>query len=46
MALCEYLVTLDEDGRSDKIEEGFVWPVRSFLRDIEGIDKQDGKKQL
>lgn len=41
MALCEYLVTLEE-GRTDKVEEGFVWPVRSVLRDVEG---KDGEKK-
>ena len=41
MALVEYLVTIEE-GKTDKIEEGFVWPVRAVLRDIEGTE--DGKK--
>ncbi|KAF2120484.1 alkaline ceramidase family protein [Lophiotrema nucula] len=35
MALGEYLVTTEE-GTTDRIEEGFVWPVRAVLRDLEG----------
>ena len=35
MAVVEYLVTI-EGGKTDKIEEGFVWPVKSILRDFEG----------
>ncbi|KAF2264571.1 alkaline phytoceramidase [Lojkania enalia] len=42
MALSEYLVTIEE-GKTDKIEEGFVWPVRSVLRDLEGTE--EGKKE-
>ncbi|KAF2639812.1 alkaline phytoceramidase [Massarina eburnea CBS 473.64] len=38
MALVEYLVTIEE-GKTDTIEEGFVWPVRAVLRDIEGVEK-------
>jgi dihydroceramidase len=34
MALTEYLVTIDE-GRTDRVEEGFVWPVKAVLRDID-----------
>jgi dihydroceramidase len=37
MALVEYLVTV-EDGKTDRIEEGFVWPVRTMLRDLEGVE--------
>ncbi|KAF2866806.1 alkaline ceramidase family protein [Massariosphaeria phaeospora] len=37
MALVEYLVTLEE-GRTDRIEEGFVWPVRAVLRNLEGSE--------
>lgn len=33
MALTEYLVTI-VDGKTDRIEEGFVWPVKAVLRDI------------
>jgi dihydroceramidase len=36
MALGEYLVTLDEG--TDKVEEGFVWPVKAVLRDLEGLE--------
>jgi dihydroceramidase len=35
MALVEYLVTIEE-GKTDRIEEGFVWPVRTVLKDLEG----------
>ncbi|KAF2794410.1 alkaline phytoceramidase [Melanomma pulvis-pyrius CBS 109.77] len=35
MALVEYLVTMEE-GKTDRVEEGFVWPVRAVLRDLEG----------
>ncbi|KAF2690988.1 alkaline phytoceramidase [Lentithecium fluviatile CBS 122367] len=38
MALVEYLVTIEE-GKTDRIEEGFVWPVRAVLRDLEGREK-------
>jgi dihydroceramidase len=34
MALTEYLVTIEE-GRTDRVEEGFVWPVKAVLRDID-----------
>lgn len=37
MALCEYLITTEE-GKTDRIEEGFVWPVRAVLRDLDGTD--------
>ncbi|KAF2745448.1 alkaline phytoceramidase [Sporormia fimetaria CBS 119925] len=43
MALVEYLVTLEE-GRTDKIEEGFVWPVHAVLSDLEGL--QETKKGI
>ena len=36
MAVCEYLITL-EDGKTDKIEEGFVWPVKTVLKDLDGV---------
>ena len=39
MSLVEYLVTMEE-GKTDRVEEGFVWPVRAVLRDL------DGKKKL
>jgi dihydroceramidase len=41
MALTEYLVTI-EDGKTDKIEEGFVWPVRAVLHDLEGTKTPNG----
>jgi len=34
MALTEYLVTISE-GQTDRIEEGFVWPVKAVLRDLD-----------
>jgi dihydroceramidase len=37
MALVEYLITMEE-GRTDKVEEGFVWPVKSVLRDMEHVE--------
>lgn len=44
MALVEYLVTIEE-GRTDRIEEGFVWPVKAVLRDLENTEsKAEGKK--
>jgi dihydroceramidase len=43
MALVEYLVTM-EDGKTDKIEEGFVWPARAVLRDLENTEvKKKGR---
>ncbi|KAF2622133.1 alkaline phytoceramidase [Macroventuria anomochaeta] len=35
MALTEYLVTIVE-GQTDRVEEGFVWPVKAVLRDLDG----------
>ncbi|KAF2657494.1 alkaline phytoceramidase [Lophiostoma macrostomum CBS 122681] len=35
MALVEYLVTMEE-GKPNRVEEGFVWPVRAVLRNLEG----------
>ena len=43
MALVEYLVTVEE-GKTDRIEEGFVWPVRALLRDLEDSEKEKAKK--
>ncbi|KAI4946059.1 hypothetical protein J4E91_007501 [Alternaria rosae] len=40
MALVEYLVTIEE-GKTGGVEEGFVWPVRGVLRDLDGVE---GKK--
>lgn len=47
MALVEYLVTI-EDGKTEKLEEGFVWPVRGVLRDLEGVEGKgvEGKKGI
>lgn len=39
MALVEYLVTLEE-GKMGRVEEGFVWPVKAVLRDLEGGGKK------
>lgn len=41
MAVVEYLVTI-EDGKTDKIEEGFVWPVSAVLRNLDAA--LSGKK--
>ncbi|KAF2276079.1 alkaline phytoceramidase [Westerdykella ornata] len=38
MALCEYLVTMEE-GEKGRVEEGFVWPVKSVLMDVEGKER-------
>ncbi|KAF1994094.1 alkaline ceramidase-like protein [Amniculicola lignicola CBS 123094] len=35
MALAEYLVTFEE-GKEDRFEEGFVWPVHAILSNLEG----------
>lgn len=43
MALVEYLVTIEE-GKTGKIEEGFVWPVKAVLRDIDGAENGGPKK--
>lgn len=43
MALVEYLVTIEE-GKSGRIEEGFVWPVKAVLRDLDGVERADVKK--
>ncbi|KAF1943273.1 alkaline ceramidase-like protein [Clathrospora elynae] len=40
MALVEYLVTIEE-GVTGRQEEGFVWPVKAVLRDLDGVG---GKK--
>lgn len=31
--MVEYLVTT-EDGKTDRVEKGFVWPVDAVLRDL------------
>lgn len=38
MALTEYLVTIVE-GKTDRIEEGFVWPVKAVLRDLDAAGR-------
>ncbi|KAF2832821.1 alkaline phytoceramidase [Ophiobolus disseminans] len=43
MALVEYLVTIEE-GKTGRIEEGFVWPVRSVLRDFDAVERTGEKK--
>ncbi|KAL5450550.1 hypothetical protein PMIN07_000112 [Paraphaeosphaeria minitans] len=43
MAVVEYLVTI-EDGRTDKVEDGFVWPVSAVLRNLDAASS--GKKTL
>ncbi|KAF2182198.1 alkaline ceramidase family protein [Zopfia rhizophila CBS 207.26] len=43
MALVEYLVTMEE-GKTDRVEEGFVWPVRRVLRDLEGKENAEKGK--
>ncbi|USP74451.1 uncharacterized protein yc1106_01725 [Curvularia clavata] len=47
MALVEYLVTIEE-GKTGKLEEGFVWPVRAVLRDLDGVERKgvEGKKGI
>ncbi|CAO2650588.1 Nn.00g018800.m01.CDS01 [Neocucurbitaria sp. VM-36] len=44
MALVEYLVTLEE-GSTGRLEEGFVWPVKAVLRDLDSLERRDVKKQ-
>jgi dihydroceramidase len=43
MALAEYLVTIEE-GTTGKLEEGFVWPVKAVLRDMDGVERAGVKK--
>jgi hypothetical protein len=43
MALVEYLVTVD-DGQDLNIGEEFNWPVADDLRDVDAIEKNEGKK--
>lgn len=47
MALVEYLVTIEE-GKTGKLEEGFVWPVKAVLRDLDGVERKgvEGKKGI
>jgi len=39
MALVEYLVTLEE-GQTGRVEEGFVWPVKAVLRDLDQVERK------
>ncbi|KAI8936422.1 hypothetical protein NX059_006830 [Plenodomus lindquistii] len=39
MALVEYLVTIEEE-RKGGLEEGFVWPVKSVMRDLDGAKEK------
>ncbi|KAH9865691.1 hypothetical protein J1614_009277 [Plenodomus biglobosus] len=39
MALVEYLVTIEEE-RKGGLEEGFVWPVRTVMRDLGRTDEK------
>ena len=43
MALVEYLVTIEE-GKIGRIEEGFVWPVKAVLRDLDAVEGHSMKK--
>ena len=47
MALTEYLVTIEE-GKTGHAQEGFVWPVRTVLREIDAIERKgvEGKKVM
>jgi dihydroceramidase len=44
MALVEYLVTI-EQGKTGRIEEGFVWPVKAVLRDLDAAERSDVRKE-
>jgi dihydroceramidase len=43
MALVEYLVTIEE-GKTGRVEEGFVWPVKAVLRDLDAVERSGVKK--
>lgn len=43
MALVEYLVTIEE-GKTGRIEEGFVWPVKAVLQDLDTVERSRVKK--
>lgn len=43
MTLVEYLVTVEE-GKTDRVEEGFVWPVKAVLRDLNSVERSGGRK--
>jgi dihydroceramidase len=45
MALVEYLVTIEE-SKTGRLEEGFVWPVKAVLRDLDAVERSDVKKEL
>ncbi|KAF1915028.1 ceramidase [Ampelomyces quisqualis] len=44
MALVEYLVTI-EKGKTGRIEEGFAWPVKAVLRDLDMVEREDVQKE-
>jgi dihydroceramidase len=44
MALVEYLVTIEE-GKTGRIEEGFVWPVKAVLRDLGAVERKEVRKE-
>jgi dihydroceramidase len=44
MALVEYLVTVEE-GRTGRIEEGFVWPVKAVLSDLDDTKGASVRKE-
>jgi dihydroceramidase len=44
MALVEYLVTIEE-GKTGRVEEGFVWPVKAVLRDLDDVEREGVKKE-
>jgi dihydroceramidase len=43
MSIAEYLTTI-EDGDTGRIEEGFIWPVKAVLRDLDKIERKGTKK--
>lgn len=43
MSIAEYLTTI-EDGDTGRIEEGFIWPVKAVLRDLDRIERKGAKK--
>lgn len=45
MALVEYLVTID-DRPTDRLQEGFMWPVNAVLKDLNNVERKDTGKVL
>lgn len=43
MALVEFLVTMGQ-GQTGSLAEGFVWPVKAVMVELDGMDGSDGKK--